>query len=514
MSRTRNTVINMLTAFSGQAIALVISYIARIFFIRCLNSEYLGISGLFTNILSVLSLVELGVGPAMVYSLYKPLAERNTTQIKSLMCLYRKSYCLIGAAILILGTILTPLIPLFMQEIPQIDHLYVIFWLFVLNSSISYFFSYKRSLIIADQYRYIATIYRYAFYVLLNVCQIVILLMTHNYLLFLLLQIASTLLENIAVSIKADRMYPYLKEKTCAPLPSETVMTIRRNIGAMIFHKIGTIVVCSTDNLLISRLIGIVAVGIYSNYQLILNALNTVVGQITNAVVASVGNLGASEDKVHLESIFHCIHFGIYWIYVISTTTLMCMIQPFLSISFGAQLLFPESIVCVLLLNFYLSGMRKSVLVFRDALGLYWYDRYKPLAEAIINFIASIFLGIYFGTMGVFLGTTVSTLTTCFWVEPYVLYKYGFHSKLRRYFQQYGLYTCGMLIALAATWALCQFQQGIHPGALFLRLILCLIVPNLILFVLFGRTKEFHYFYTLVQKLLQSTRFHKKQRER
>lgn len=204
--RSKSSAKNLVVALIGQAFGLIISFIARIIFVKFLSDEYLGLNGLFTNLLTMLSLVELGVGSALVYSLYKPLADGDNEKVKSLMDLYRKAYNIIGGVVLIIGILFIPFYRYLISEVPSISHLDFIYILFVLNTAISYFYSYKRSLIICDQKRYIATIYRYVFYFLLNVFQIIVLFLTHNYILYLITQVVFTWLENICISIKADRM--------------------------------------------------------------------------------------------------------------------------------------------------------------------------------------------------------------------------------------------------------------------------------------------------------------------
>jgi O-antigen/teichoic acid export membrane protein len=245
----------------------------------------------------MLSLVELGIGAAIIFSLYKPLAENNIKKVRALMQLYKKSYNVIGLVIALLGICITPFLSFLIKEVPNVQNLNLIFILFVINSAISYFFAYKRNLIIADQHRYIATIYRYTFYSILNIFQIVFLYITKNYIIFLVLQITSTLLENICIAERADKMYPFLKEKGHEKLDNITMREIKKNTSAMILHKIGGVIVNSTDNILISMKVGIAWTGLYSNYQLIINALNTVIEQFFTAITASIGNLAATESK-------------------------------------------------------------------------------------------------------------------------------------------------------------------------------------------------------------------------
>lgn len=502
--RTKNSLINVTAGLVGQSIALVISYIARRAFIGVLGEEYLGINGLFTSILTMLSLVEIGIGPAIVYSLYKPLAEKNVEKVKVLMRLFQRAYILIGCIILVLGLALTPFVYLFMEEIPDIPHIRLIFILFVVNTSISYFFSYRRSLIVADQRRYVDTITHYGFYSLLNLAQIVFLYLTRDYFVFLALQILSTLSENVVISWKAKKMYPYLTEKTEEKLDDETRKQIVRNTSAMIFHKIGGIVVNATDNLIISAQVGVWAAGFYSNYQLVINALKSIITQVFQALTASIGNLGATESKERALTIFRPVFLANFWIYSFCSICMFILFNPFIELSFGKHLLFGQEIVFIMVLNFYLTGMRQTVLTFRDAFGIYWQDRYKPLLESLINLIVSISLVRVWGVFGVFIGTAASTLTTCFWIEPYILYKYAFQAPVHRYFLRYGMYTLLTAGAGALAWFVCSFFHTVSWLSLFGRAAVCLIIPNALYWLIFHRTQEYRYLLEAVSPLLRS----------
>lgn len=451
--RTENSIKNLIYAFSGQAIGIIVNLITRFVFIRFLAQEYLGIDGLFTNLLSILSLVELGIGPAMTFSLYKPLAQKDEKKIGALMNLYKNSYNVVGILIIIIGLAITPLLPMFINQMPNIEEINVIYILFVLNSGFSYFYAYKRSLIIADQKKYIATFYRYLFFVILNICQIVILMITKNYLLFLVAQILFTVIENIAISKKTQQLYPFLKDHKKEKLEKETKKEISKNIVAMTIHKIGGVVVKSTDNIILSKFVGLTPVAIYSNYYLIINAVNTVLMQVFNSITASVGNLNVTENKKKLTDIFEKIFFVNFWIYSFSSICLYILLNHFINIWIGNNYLFSVSIVTIIVINFYITGMRNTVLTYRDALGLYWQDRYKAIFESIINIVASIIFVKMFGTFGVFLGTFISSITTCLWVEPYVLYKYGLKEKVCKYFLKYFIYTIVFLIVGLITFA-------------------------------------------------------------
>ncbi|UZD45484.1 lipopolysaccharide biosynthesis protein [Peribacillus frigoritolerans] len=500
--RIRSSMINLSFAMVGQILGLLISFIARIVFIQVLGAEYLGLNGLFVNILSILSLVELGIGPAITFSLYKPLAENDIEKIKSLMKLYKKAYICIGILILIIGICFTPFLEVFIKTIPDIPHIHLIFLLFVINAAISYFYSYKRALIISDQKRYIATIYRYSFFILLNIIQIILLYLTHNFILFLVCQIIATFAENIVVSKKADKLYPYLQEKNVQKVDKLTISQITKNIRALTAHKLGGVVVTSTDSLIISKFVGLVGVGLYSNYQLIINALNIVTSQIFMSITASVGNLGVTETDDKKISIFNIVFFVNFWIYSFISICLVVLLNPFIKLWIGEDFVLNTSIVFIIILNFFLTGMRKGVLTFRDALGIYWYDRHKPIFECIINLVVSLILVKHLGMLGVFVGTTISTLATSFWVEPYVLYKYGFKSSVGPFFRKYSLYTIvTIIVCLITLYGVSNFRDVTILNFI-IQAFICIVIPNGAFVILFHKTDEFRYLYNLISKLI------------
>lgn len=500
--RTKSSVKNLIYAFTGQAMGLIVSFIARIIFLKYLSGEYLGLNGLFTNLLTVLSLVELGVGPAMTFSLYKPLAENDKEKIKTLMYLYKKMYIAIGCIIMVIGLCVTPFLEFFIKEIPDIHNIRLIYILFLTNSVVSYFYSYKRSLIINDQKRYIATIYRYAFYFVLNIAQILILVTTQNYILFLIIQIIFTWMENYCISKKADKMYPYLNDEVTQELDEDTKLTIKRNIIAMVFHKIGAIIVDSSDNIILSKFVGLIAVGIYSNYTLVMQALVTIIDQVFNSIVASVGNLRVTETEEHIIRIFHVTFFMNFCIYGICSVCLLNVINPLIQWWLGEKYVYSIWITIALVIKFYIKGMRKAVLTFRDAAGVYWQDRYKPVAESIINIIVSIFLVQKVGVIGIFIGTIISSITTCFWIEPWVLYRVVFYKKVRDYFFRFFGYTIIMIIAATSSYFLCNIFQkrgliGIFTNSMISIFIMCLFIT-----IFYFRSKEFQYIKNLIIKII------------
>lgn len=491
--RTNNTFKNIRTALIGQILGILLSYISRIFFVKYLGADYLGVNGLFTNVLALLSLADLGIGSALVYSMYKPLASNDKQQLKSLMNFYAKVYNIIGIVVLILGLGLLPFLNVLIKDRPDIPNLELYYILFLLNTVITYFYAYRRSIIIADQKNYIVSYYHNLYIVILNIVQISLLITTKNYFLFLASQTILIFVENYLINLKSRKLYPYLNNIKGYKLDTTTLKTIVKNTKAMIYHKIGTIAVHSTDNLVISAFVGVFWVGLYSNYLLILYGINTIIGQFFNSFTASVGNLNATDDKDKTHNIFKVINFLNFWIVGFCSVALYCLFNPFISLWLGSEYLLDNTIVLVIVINFYLMGMRKTPLMFKDAAGLFWNDRYKPIVEAIVNLVASVILVQYLGMVGVFIGTTISTIFVSLWVEPYVLYKHGFKMPLVNYFSRYALYTVITLTAAILTQYASTIFNDNSILNLFGRFIFCLIIPNVLITLIYFRTAEFKY---------------------
>lgn len=490
-SRTEYSARNMTAAMVGRVLAILAGFCTRIVFTHTLSQDYVGVNGLFTDILNVLALTELGAGTAITYALYQPIAQGDIEKQKSLMGLFRTFYRLVALLVLAGGLLVIPFMDKLIKNPPEVEHLTLIYLLYLGSSAASYLMVYKRTLVDAHQLSYIGVLYQSVFRVLQNVLQIIVLLATRNFILFVSMLILCTLLNNLAISAKADRLFPYLRDRDVQKLPDGERREIFKNTRAMLMHKIGTVMVNNTDNLLLSSLVGIVSTGLYSNYFLIIGSIRQVLEEVLRGITASVGNLGVERDKTRVRRIFEAAFFLDQWIYGLAAICTYELIDLVVSACFGAAYVFPRGITLILCINFYLTGMRQAALVFRDSLGVFWYDRYKSLAEAAINLIASILLGQRLGTAGIFLGTMVSTVATSLWVEPLMLYRHWLGGSAKPYFLRYGLYASVTFLLWYGVDALCRgFTGGVLAvGAK--RLLVCVVVVDLAYLLLYHRTKEF-----------------------
>lgn len=504
-SKTENSFRNLSVSLIAYFITTVFSFVSRTIFVHVLSAQYLGLNGLFSNILSMLSLSELGVGSAMTYALYAPLRDGNIPLIQSIMRLYKKLYWIIGSVVLILGFSLTPFLSWFIKDMPsQVTEISLYYMLYVFHSGVSYFWTYKRTLIICDQREYVVTSLTTVLSLLTTLIQIAVLLLSGHYLYYLMVGIAMALGENVMISKTADRFYPYLKEKTVSPLSKDAMHQIQKNIYAMLCHKIGTLVVNSTDNLIISRFVGLTAVGLYSNYTLLLTKIAHLLRMFFSSVIASVGMLSLEEDKQHVECVFYRILFLNFWLYASCSIAFFCLIQPFINLWLGKDYLLSTITALTIAGNFYLTGLRQTVLTFRDAAGVFWHDRYKALIEALVNVLLSIPLARLYGVCGVLLGTIGSTLLVSFWYDGYILFRYLFHQKVYSYLRRQAFYLLLVLGVGALTFLLCQQVADKGVGTFLLKGCISLLVPNGVFCLCFYRTSEMVYYQKTI-KILWNT---------
>lgn len=489
--RTKNTIKNMIASMGSNIINILIGFVAQAIFVKTLGSTILGLNGLFTNIVSMLSIVEIGIGDAIIYSLYKPIADKNKKQIQSLMHFYKKSYHIIGMVIFALGLCLLPFLSFFVKEAPSDVSIYLVFLLFLVDVTISYFLSYKRSILYANQRNYIIIVIHILYVLFMNTFEIMILLTTKNYYLYLMIKIVMRFLENLAITISANKIYPYLREKA-EVLNKETEKEIFKKVKALFLHKIGVFIVQGTDNILISKFFGLASVGIYSSYYMVINSIQLLFGQIVNATAAGVGNLLVTEKREKQFAVFKRIQFLNFWLVTFSGTCLLVLLHDFVIVWLGKEFLLPSMVVFVLVLAFYFNLMRNTFMIFKSAAGIFYEDRFVPIIESVSNVLFSILFLYIFGLEGVFMGTIVSGLVLYVYSYPKFVYKQTLGGSYRKYvFENMG-YLCLFLVILLGTY---QVSLLVHTGSLFLtlflKLLICLVIPNLLMVILFFKTKVF-----------------------
>ena len=503
MSRVDNIFRNMRTTVFTQIPLFLASFVVRWLFVRILGENYLGLNGLFTNILTVLSVAELGFGTSIIFSLYRPVATGDRERIKSLMRLYRRVYTLIGTLIIAVGFSLTPFLDFFVKEMPSdIDHVELVYMLYVLDTGVSYFFSYKASLLFADQKKYVETNIRAYVKLAGHGVRLILLAVFKNYILYVLCMVATSLVTNLWISVTADRMYPYLREKDVQPLSKDDKKAISKNVGAMAIHRFGNVAVYGTDNIIMAKFVSLASVGLYSNYVMITDALHQILNRLYEHITAGMGNLNAMESRERKVEAFNHQNFMSAWLFGLCSICLWNLFDPFITLWIGEKYLLSKWTVAIIVVNFYVTAMRDPISHTRDAMGLFWYDRMVPLIEVPLNFIISIVLAGPLGISGVLLGTLISMLLVPFWVGPVVLYKVGLEENPADYFIRYILYAAVTVFAGFVTGLLCNLLPG-GIMAFLVRAAICATVPNLVFYLVYRRTEEFKYLCGVAARLLR-----------
>lgn len=492
-SRTQKSIVNTVVSFVSQLIIILLGFISRRVLIYSVGVEYLGINGLMTNILTIFSLAESGIGVAIGYALYKPLAENNVEKIKSLMRFFRNTYRLLATATAVIGLAFYPFLPIFLKDNTAPDA-NIIYLMFLFSSVVSYLWVYKTTLNSSDQNKYLYTIANTLTQIAVLILKVVVLYFTENYILYLSIEIGSTIIKNIIFSIIVDRRYPYLKEKNVKKLDSETKKSLFTNIKALFFGKIGYILSQCSDNLVISSIVSVVAVGLYSNYTTLISSVSGFVTTFTGGVTASMGNLIASASKERVYEVYKRIDFINFWLYTFSSICLLCLTEPFIKIWLGEEYVLPKGILVVAVLTFYLKGINSGIDVAKSAAGLFHPDRYVSMMEAGLNLVISIVLAYQIGLLGVLIGTLISFCTFSFWTKPYFVYRDVFGVPFIMY-----VFWEGKKIAIAFMLGLIIYAgtSFLSFGNIFLdficKAIITIVASNLLLIIFFCKTDEFGY---------------------
>lgn len=490
--RLKNTLNNIAFGLGGTLITTLLGFISRTVFINTLGVTYLGVNGLMISVLSMLSLAELGVGTAITFSLYKPLAEKDTEKVNALMAFYKKFYRIIGLIIFALGLLFMLFLKYIVKDAHGISNLYLIYFIFLVDTSYTYFFSYKRTLITADQKAYLLVPFTTGFYSLMIGARIAVLILFQNYIIYLLIQLIVGLAENILINRYIDRKYTFLKDKSEQRIPKSEMVVITKNVKAMFLHKLGDYAVNGTDNIIISAFVSVTVVGLYSNYLLVITAVNTFLLLIFDSATASFGNLIAQETRGKSLEVFKVFNFLGFWIFGWATVCFYNLLNPFISLWIGNSYLIEQAIINIVLLNYYLVGMRVPLGVVKTAAGVYAQDRYVPLIQAAVNLTFSIILVQYWGLAGVFAGTVISSVAVVCWYRPLVVYKHVFQTSVKQYFIHYFCYALVVVINILLTDYICSYFLAEYSIINFiLRSVICLIIPNLVVIALFFRAKEF-----------------------
>lgn len=488
-SRTKNTLRNIAFGSLNRIINIILPFISRTVILYVMGTQYLGLSSLFSSILSFLSLTELGIGSAMIYSMYKPIADNDQATIRALLNLYQKIYRTIGMVVLVLGLCLMPFLhTLVPEQLPDDVNLHLLYAIYLINAVLSYWlFAYKNALLQAyqrdDINSKIASIITPLSYVVMLGC----LAVTKNYYAYVLWLPIFTVVTNVLRLVLVNKIFPAMEPD--GDVDPELKKSIFKKTSALIGTKLNTVVLNAADNIAMSAFLGLTAIAVYGNYHYIMSSIIGFLGIAYSSMTSGLGNSLQTESLDDNYRNFEKFSFINSWMVGWCAVCLVCLYQPFMRIWVGEDLMFPFSVVLELGLYFYIYQIRKIPVVYKDAAGIWWEDRFRPYVCMIVNVVLNIVLVQIIGISGIILSTVFSLLISIPW-ENYTIFKYVFHRSSRSYYKKMFISAGTMLLAGAVTLWLCSFL-GDGIAAFLAKGVACVVVPNMIFVACNCKRKEF-----------------------
>lgn len=491
ITRSHNAKRNILWGIVNKVVVTVFPFIIRTLLLKVLGEEYLGLSSLFTSILQVLSLSELGFSVAMVYSMYKPIAEDDKDKICALLNLYKSVYRIIGGFIGIVGIILLPFLNHLIEGgYPQNINIYILYLIYLLNTVLSYWlFAYKTALLSAHQRSDIESNILTITNVLMNLVQIGTLILFKNYYLYIIWLPIFTLSKNIITSVIVKKLYPQYICK--GRIDKESLKLLKTQLFALMGHKVGAVVRSAADNIIISMNIGLTTVAVYNNYYSLLNAVGSILNILYTSITAGIGNSIIKENVTKNYEDFKMFSFINMWLVGWFSICFSCLFQPFMILWVGEKLLFPTSTMILFVIYFAVMYMRKIVNTYKDASGMWMADVAKPYVEAIFNLLANILLVRIWGINGVLIASILSMALICIPWEAHVLYKDYFKMNEVSYYLSLAKYIIINFVVGCFTYFICFLFSGIGVFSFILKFIVCIFIPNICFFIVYNKYSEF-----------------------
>lgn len=487
-----NSLRNSAIAFLGQIITILMGFGVRWLFIHKLGQDYLGVNSVMESMLMILSMTELGIGTSVAFALYKPIDEGDEKRIGSLMAFYRNVYHAIGILTAVAGPFLLPFMHFFTKEAADVTNLNLIYLLFLLNTVLSYFFAYKRTLLNAYQQSYVNSASEDLFAVVKYILQAFVLIYYRSYIGYIIINIACAVGANLVISVVCDKKYPFVKKYKKEKLTNEDKQGLKKSIVSLMYQKIGAKLVTGTDNLMISYA-KLSLMGIYSNYAMVVSIVSRVVHNVLRSVMGSVGNLMIDKDEEHKYNVFEEFVFANFCFYFLISIGFSACLERFIEIWAGKDWLLSPLVTFVVILNFFLMGMRQPNIVVIEAAGLFNRMRMKAVGEVVVNLVVSFLFLIVFkmGIYGVLFGTTVSMVSVCIWWEIMAVHKYTLKKSTARYTKKFIGY---FLTATAGCFAVYYIGNSlpVHGVAgLLISGVMSVAVYTVIILGVYGRTAQF-----------------------
>ena len=490
LNRSKNAVRNVGMGFLHKFITMFFPYALRAVFIRTLGSQFLGMNSLFSSVLTVLNLTELGFSSAIVFSMYKPIAEDDIPSVNALLYYYKTVYRVVGLIILGLGLLAVPFLPNLIKgkSYPGSINLTLVYLVFLGNTVLSYFmFAYLRSLITVHQRQDVLSRVNIFIETARFLLQIFILRTVRNYYAYILIMPLFTVVNNIRTAIIAKKMFPQFRAE--GRLDPAVRADIRQKVRGLAISKVCAVTRNSFDSIFISAFLGLTETAMYNNYYHILSSVTGFMSIFINSVTAGAGNSVALDDREKNYRDMNRLNFSYMWLGGWCMICLLCLYQPFMKIWMGEDMLFPFSVVLLFCAYFYVLKMGDVRSVYVSASGIWWQIRYRAIAEAVANIALNWILGKYFGAAGIVAATLISLFFINFcWGSQLIFQHYFTGISPRKYYLYHAFYFGVTAVVAALTWLGCSYilVEGI-PGLL-IKMVYCAIVPNVLYYLCYFKT--------------------------
>ncbi len=509
--RTQKSFINVAISCGSYLLCMVSTFIIRGIFSRLIGADFAGIESTFLNAISMLSVVELGIGTGIVYKLYKPIAEKNYREISLLLKFYKNAYTVIASIVFLIGAVVAVFIPNVINEDFDYGWLSFIFILYLFDTLASYLFANRRAMFVADQKNYVTTLCYTAAQMINLVIQTVLLFTLPSimekeavFAVYLAVKILARLVENISIAVLFKKKYPEAELKIKESISREERRSLFVKIRALLVHKTTGLSLQATSSLIVTNMVDVVNGGYYGNYLSLTNAINTIGMQFFSGITSSFGDLYVSVDKSESYKKFKSIFFVNYIMYSFFAVSFFIISEPFVELWIGtSEAVFPTLTVAFMSLYIYMYGIRQCIFVARNVTGEYTKDKWFAVIEAVVNFVLGVFLVSKIGVIGIPIGNVVSTLAIPFWVQSRIVYCDIFNVRHREYFKTYAVYFAVFLCSSAVSLVICRAADTSSVLIDFVvRCAVCVVVPNVINILVFRKTEEFAYLKAAASGLL------------
>lgn len=503
-SRLSKSIKNLQVAWIGQFSNILAKFIMRRFFVRYISGEYLGLDAFFSNIIGLMNLADLGLGTAICYALYKPLAENDEDRVLGVMQLLAKVYKAIALILCGIGLVFMPMLTKIAPEAANVPYVHLLFGFYLANTCVSYLFTYKGVMASADQKNYINLRNHYIFTVSLNFVQIFIIYFTKNFVAFAAVQSIFTFAEGISLSWIMNRNYPILRRKEQIKLPENVTKKIWSDVRKIVVGRIGNTIISSTDNLILSNVVGLSTTGAYSNYVLVKGSLQAIVYQFQSAVSASIGNIAANGEREKEVECFWLLNFITVTLYSVTGICMFNLMQPFIAYWLDGTYVMDYGVLFCITAIYCLGGTRDLFAIFSRAHGVFDLEAKKTMLEAVTNLLISIVLAVKFDIVGVLLGTIISSLFVGLPLELINVGRALPEISKRRFFRELIFYSTGTGISLFLSMKLCDFLSMHWYIRLPLGFLISVFVFCIVWWLIFGRTKMFRQTVEVVKGIVKN----------